>query len=471
MKYFAIIIILCFTANFIFPQNVLTLEQCKELALKNNMQAKNAALSVEIAKQQKKEAFTNYFPSISATGMGFIANKPMMTMEMDMSEAMQPLTGVLSPIIGWAMQSGVPIDPNALAAMQNSEPQKIEMLKNGVIAGVMATQPIFAGGQIVNGNRLAKTGVEVRQLQKQITENEALLETEQYYWQIVSLQEKMKTIENSDSMLTRILSDVKAAVSAGLTTGNDLLRVELEQNRLQSGKLKLENGLTMLKMALGQKIGVPADSFNIEIPSLIADLTRNPLNDEEIPALAGMTNEVQNRSEYRLLEKSVEVARLQRKMEVGKSLPTVAVGAGYNYMNFDMHKDDGMKNDFGMVFASVSIPITDWWGGAHAIKRKKLELQQAENTKNETTELLLQQMQNVQNGVNEAYAQVLLAQKSIRSAEENLKISQDNYNAGITTLSDLLEAQNLLQQSHDQYTEAATEYFVKQAEYKNVTGR
>jgi len=454
MKYFTIIIILCFTVNSAFSQNILTLEQCKELALKNNKEVKNAELSIEIAEQQKKEAFTKYFPSVNAIGLGFLANKPMLSM--DMSTMIQPTMEALTPTIGWLMQQGAPLDPTAF-----NTGQKIEMLKNGIIAGVMAAQPIFAGGQIINGNRLAKVGIEAARLQKQIAENDVLLETERCFWQLVSLREKMKTIEDSEAMLIRILSDVKVAVAAGLTTSNDLLRVELEQNKLESGKFKLENGMMMLKMTLGQKIGVPADGFDIQQPEI----------EEITPNLSGYDNAtLQNRAEYKLLEKSVEVSRLQRNIEVGKNLPTIAIGAGYDYMNFDVNKKDGMNNNFGMLFANVSIPISDWWGGSHAIKRKKLELQKAENTKNDNAELLLLQMQNLQNGVNEAYQQVLLSQKSILSAEKNLKISRDNYNAGTIILSDLLEAQNLLQQSRDQYAEAVTEYFVDLAEYKNAIG-
>ena len=121
-------------------------------------------------------------------------------------------------------------------------------------------QPLFAGGQIVNGNRLAKAGEEVSRLQRQMTENEVLLATERYFWQLVSLKEKLITIESAETMLARILSDVKIAVEAGLTTRNDLLRVELEQNRLESGKLKAENGLAILKMAFAQHIGMEPDA-------------------------------------------------------------------------------------------------------------------------------------------------------------------------------------------------------------------
>jgi outer membrane protein TolC len=443
-------------------QEMYSLEKCKQMALENNAKVKNAQLSIDAAEQTKKEAFTKYFPNISATSMNFAANKPMMSMEMDMSASMQPLMSVLNPVIGWAMQSGVPIDPNALAALENSEPQKIEMLKNGMIAGVMATQPVFAGGQIVNGNRLAKAGVEASILQKQMSVNEALLVTERYFWQLVSLKEKMKTIAEAETMLQRVHSDVSVVVEAGLTSRNDRLRVELEQNRLAANRLKLENGTQTLKMAFAQHIGVDVENFDVEQPDFTGIAPPVVTTDHQ--------QSLQNRPEYRLLEKSVDVAKLQVKMETGKHLPTVAVGAGYNYMHFDMYRDDGMKNNFGLVFASVSIPITDWWGGSHAVKKKRLEVQQAINTHNETAELLLIQMQQLAAELGEAYQQVLLAQKSIAVAEENVRMSEDHYKAGISILSDLLDAQNLLQQSRDQYVEAATGYCVKLAEYWNATG-
>jgi outer membrane protein TolC len=289
-----------------------------------------------------------------------------------------------------------------------------------------------------------------------MTENEVLLTTERYFWQLVSLKEKMKTIENSETMLNRILSDVKVSVDAGLTTRNDLLRVELEQNKLQSGKLKAENGLQILKTAFAQHIGLETVTFDIETPEFV------------IPAFAGMMGEVENRPEYKLLDKSVEAARLQRDMEVGKYLPTVAIGAGYDWVKMDARRNTVMNKNVGFALATVVIPISDWWGGSHAIKRKKLEYQTAQNTRQEKADLLRLQMQQINNELNEAYQQILLAQKSITSAEENLHISQDNYNAGVTILSDLLDAQNLLQQSNDQYTEAVTECYLKMAEYKQV---
>jgi outer membrane protein TolC len=171
-----------------------------------------------------------------------------------------------------------------------------------------------------------------------------------------------------------------------------------------------------------------------------------------------------------LLEKSVDVAQLQVKMETGKNLPSVAIGAGYSCTNFDPGKQTEMEKKPELAFVTVSVPISEWWGGSHAIRKKKLEVQIAENTRRETGDLLLIQMHKLAADLHEAYKQVLLAQKSISVAEENLRLSENTYNAGVSILSDLLEAQNLLQQSRDQYTEAATGYYVKLAEYRQATG-
>ncbi|MDR1335421.1 MAG: TolC family protein [Tannerella sp.] len=423
-----ILSILCGITVFpAFPQEVLTLEQCRELALKNNAQAKNAALSVEMARQQKKEAFTGYFPSVNGAAAGAVFSKPLMTSE---------------------VATGYP-PPNDKA--------KIGLIENTLIGGVAAMQPLFAGGQIVYGNRLAKTGVEISRLQQQMTENEVLLLTECYFWQLVSLKEKMKTIEDSETLLSRIASDVKAAVGAGLTTRNDLLRVELEQNRLESGRLKAENGLQILKKTFAQHIGLENDAFDIGTPWGFQDVA--------LPA-GGRDYSPRWRPEYQLLEKSVDAARLQYRMEIGKRLPSVAIGAGYHWMKMDVSRKTEQTKNFGLALATVSVPVSDWWGGSHAIKRKRLEMQQAENTRREQSDLLQLQMQQIDNELDEAYRQTGLARKSISSAEENLRISRDNFNAGISTLSDLLEAQNLLQQSRDRHTEAAAEYFVKLAEYR-----
>ena len=142
----------------------------------------------------------------------------------------------------------------ALAAL--ASPINISMMKNGTIGSLMAVQPVFAGGQIINGNKLAKVGEDVRKLQLQLSENEVEKTVEQYFWQLASMQDKLKTVEAVDTMLTAIQKDVDVAVRAGLAMNNDLLQIQLHQNDIESQRLKLQNGISIVRLLIGQYAGL-----------------------------------------------------------------------------------------------------------------------------------------------------------------------------------------------------------------------
>ena len=431
-----------------------SLQQLKDSALRNNIAIRHARHSIDAAQQQRKEAFTKYFPSVSGTGFWFNADKGMTKMDMNPSE-------FISPELGMSLAQMLPIE--ALAAL--GSPISMSMMKNGTIAGVSAVQPVFAGGQIINGNRLAKVGEDVSRLQLQLSENEVEKQTEQYYWQLVSLQEKMKTIEAVQALLADIYKDVDVAVRAGVAMRNDLLQVQLRQNEVESQKLKVQNGITIVKQLLGQYANLTPDSeggnYNFDI--IAPDLDKQNYS---LPSPIGEESGLRLLPEYKLLNKQVEATKLQKKMTVGQNLPTVAVGAGYNYHNL-------LDNDrtFGMVFATVSIPISNWWGGSHAIKRRKIELQQAEEQLADNSELLKIRMQNAWNNVEESYQQLLIAQRSIEQAEENLRLNRDYYRAGTSRMADLLEAQLLYQQACDKRTDAFADHQIKLIEYRHSVGQ
>lgn len=423
-----------------------TLEQLKDAALRNNITVRNAQRSVEAAQQQRKEAFTKYFPNVSGTGLWFNANKGMAQTTINPSE-------IMSPEMGASLAQIFP--PEALAALTN--PISISMMKNGTIGSLMALQPVFAGGQIINGNKLAKVGEDVSRLQLQLSENEVEKTTEQYFWQLASLQEKMKTINAVDTLLADIHKDVDVAVRAGVAMRNDLLQVQLRQNDVESQRLKLQNGISIVRMLLAQYCGLDQTEFTLDYQTELS--SHLPQKQDHSQALLGT-------AEYQLLGKQVEATSLQKKMTVGQNLPSVAVGAGYNYHNL-------LENDhtFGMVFATVSVPITDWWGGSHAIKRKKIEYQKAVDEQHDKAQLLQIRMQNAWNNVEEARQQLDIAKRSIEQAEENLRLNRNFYRAGTSKMSDLLEAQLLYQQSLDRCTDAYADYQNKLLEYRQATGQ
>lgn len=405
-------------------QHIYTLDECINSALKYNVKVRNAENDLEMAKHDKKEAFTKYFPNISAVGSGFIANEP-------------------------------------LVQMQMSPEAKMEMLKDGMLGGISATMPLFTGGQIVNGNKLAELGVNMKALQKKQTDDEVRLEVERYFWQIVMLKEKLKTISLVEKQLERLETDVQASVDAGIVTRNDLLQVQLKKNDVLSGKIQLENSLNVSLSLLGQYIGAKSDSIDV------AFVVEEHLSESPQTLFCNHTDAVERTNEYGLLKQNLQASKLQYKMAVGKNLPTVAIGGGLVYDNFVM----GQDQSFYMGFVTVSVPISGWWGGTHSIKKQKLQVKNAENLLNDNSEMLVIRMQNVWNTLNDSYRKAEIALLSVEQSSENLRLNMDYYSAGTATMSELLDAQTLYQQSQDKYVEAYTNYELSKREYLQATGR
>ena len=253
------------------------------------------------------------------------------------------------------------------------------------------------------------------------------------------------------------------AVKAGVALPNDLLQVQLRRNEVASQRLKLENGISIVRLLLAQFCGL--SSSNIEHLTLNIDKSSTQVEPTDNNVQSSMFN-VQCTPEYQLLQKQVEATKLQKKMAIGQQMPSVAVGVGYNYHNL---LDN--NHTFAMVYATVSVPISDWWGGSHAVKRRKIEQQKAEEQLADNAELLQIRMQNAYNSVVEARQQLTIAQRSIQQAEENLRLNRNYYRAGTCTMSNLLEAQMLYQQALDKHTDAYADLQNKILEYRQSTGQ
>ena len=425
MKHSIIFISLWCMASFnAFPQHILTIDDCHKLALSNNCSLKISQNNVLAAKEEQHQAFTNYFPVVSATGAAFQADKGM-------------------------------------AELSIMPDMSLSILKNGRVGSVTAVQPVFAGGQIANGNRLSKLGVEVNRLKKEQTEKKIALAVEQYFWQVVALQEKLKTIQSVDTMLNSLCHDVATAVSAGIVNRNDLLQVQLKKNSIALDSMNIGNSIELGKMLLAQYIGLEHYDFDL-FYNLDYNRPARMLDSLYFPPLSALPQT----TEYALLQKNVEANKLKVRMAIGKNLPKISVGAGYMYHNF-LDTD----RSFGMIFASVAIPISSWWGGSHEIRKQKIQAVNAEYRMQDQSQKLLIRIQQAWNDLKNVYKQLSINYASIEQAKENLRLNTDYYHAGTVKISDLLEAQSLYQQSLDKYTDAYCAYRIKTVEYMQITGR
>lgn len=447
-----IILAFALSVSASFAADVFTLDDCLRVARENNATLKSAKVNRQMAEETEGSAFPAYFPKVFAGGFAFIANDFLVKQKMDFSKEMEGLGQQVAPAM---MQAG--IDPSMLAGLPTTF--NMGMVDKGIIGHLTLIQPIFVGGQIYNGNQLAKIGTRAAKLQETLTETEIRKNTETYYWLIVSLKEKLKTLAEAEKQVDGIYSDVQVAVEAGVAVKNDLLRVELEKKKLQSNRLKLENGISVAKLMLARQMNRDNADFDL----VDADLSQ--ITPPESYAISA-DDAVERRAESKLLAISREAAEKERSMERGKVLPTVAVGASLLYQNL---LDDDAVN--GVLFASLTVPISDWWSNSYSTAKLDLKAKKAAIDEVENKNLIEVDIDAKWNTLNESFKQIEISRDAIAQAEENLRTQREFYNAGTATLSNLLEAETLRQQATDSYTEAVTGYYTAVCAYLIATGR
>ena len=419
-------------------QGTYSLDLLKQLAVENNYGLRSARNAIQQSKEVKSEALTKFFPQISATGFGFQNNKPMLDIDIDL--------------------------PDAIAAIvpQGLIPANISLMKNGVYGSVSAIQPVFMGAQIINGNKLAKVGVEASELKMEVSADQVEQTTEEYYWKVVSLKEKLKTLASVHDMLEQLEKDVSNMVRVGAVNRNDLLQVQLRKGEVETATLEVENGLATVYQLLAQHVGKAGEAIDVTVPE---DFAFGQVPDLPITLRQDHQSALAATPQYRLLQKNVEGQRLQHAIAVGQNLPSVGVGASYSY------NDWFGKNTNAMIFATVHVPISGWWGGSHNIKKKSLALDDAKEQLEDNGQKLIIRMNNAWAAVETSHKKLFIAHNAIEQAEENLRLNRDYYRVGTTKMSDLLLAQQQYQQARDRYTDAFADFQTKQLEYRQATGQ
>lgn len=420
----------------------LTVIDCIDLALQNNLTLKNDQLEIEKARATKKEAQTAYLPTVTAQALAFDALNPMLSFGIeDIDNAL-----VRQTLYNLYAQYGAALGLK----------KEYSFVKNGVLLNTMAIEPVFAGGRIYHGNQLAKLGIEAAEYQAKIKEDEVCLQTESLYWQIVSLEEKIATLDLLDQLLDTLNKDLSGAIEAGLMLPTDQYKVTVKQNESRLNRKKLEDGITLLKMALGQYIGVEWQTL---VLSDTLGLETDPAGYYQEASAA-----VARRNESHLLELSLQAERLKKKMTLGEALPSLLVGGSVNYHTV-------LKNSKpnAMVFAVLQVPITDWHKTTIKLKKHDLDAAMAENNRQNFTEMMELQTNQAWFNLQQSCLRINMAQTALNDAEANLKIAQDYYEAGLVSLSDLLEAQTMLKNSRDELSDSRIEYRLNLVKYKQLT--
>jgi len=446
MKIKTILFVLLFSSGPLFGQQkdslYLSVQDCIDLALENNIELKNSQLEIDKVRTTKKEAETAYFPTVTAQALAFDALNPMLSFGIDDIDNAQVRQILYTLYAEYGAQLGLK--------------KEYSFVQDGVILNAMAMQPIYAGGRIRNGNKLAKLGIEAAEYQSKIKEDEVRLQTECLYWQIIALEEKNVTLNYLDRLLDTLDRYLDGAIEAGLALPTDQYKLRVKQNESQLNRKKLNDGITLLKMALAQYIGADwqtmtlTDTLGFEMePSTYFQIVENA---------------VAQRNESRLLDLSLKAEDLKKKMTLGEALPSLMVGGSASYHTiFENTKPNAM------IFAMLQVPITDWHKTSYKLKKHDLEAETAENTRRDLNEKMELQTNQAWFNLEQSWLRISMAKTALRDAEANLKITEDYYDAGLVALSDVLEAQTLLKQSRDELTDSRVEYRINLVTYRQLT--
>lgn len=419
-------LLFCFlTVKMTFAQQkTIGLEESKQAALHYSNNVKTGKLRIEEAEAAKREAFANYFPSIDATGVGLYG----------FDDIISPLPGLLDEEIG-----------------------------NLYFAGATASEVLYAGGRINSYNKMADVQVEVNTIRAEQAIDSVLLITEQKYWGLVQLQEEQEVLKSSKAYLDQLLKQQQDLLDAGLIARNDLLRVKVQRSQLLLERSKLQNAhkIALLDFALytGMEYDtamVAADVFPTVVPPQIKYGS---------PSLS-----LNNNSTYQLVERSVTAAELQTRVARSELLPAVSVGVSAS--QFGSFDGSLGSNFIPIGFGMVSIPISDWWGaGRHKIKQQEIREEIASNDLKDVEDQLKIAIMKSWYDLLDAYKQIDYSRENQELAEENLRVTRDNFSSGLNNVSDLMDAQRMYQQAQTEMVRAFANYQEKEGTYLFHSGR
>lgn len=408
-----------------FAQLQLSQTECRRMALQNNEEMKKATNSYQQAKLDKEIAAAAFLPELSGSLMGvYRKDTDLMGMELQM--------------------------------------------RGTYLAGLTLNQPIFAGGKIIAGHKLAKIGEECAQETRRKTQMDIIAEADNAYWTYIAVGEKVKLLEAYQKQLDELYKQIEKTVEVKMATKSDLLRIDSKRSQILYQLKKAMNGVELCRMSLCSTLGV---DIHTDIQLLDTAL--------QVASPQNLEGDITMRPEYRLLVNQVEAQKQQIKMARADVLPTFGLSAQYSYFgNLKVigQNEDGtsFKQEYNsgepMLMASISVPLFRWGKGLKGIKKAKLSYQNAQLDLQRNERLLNIELQQAILNVTDGYNLIETASISMEQATENLRNMQNNYQVSMCTLTDLLDAQAQWQEAYSNQIEAKTQYKIYESEYLRVSG-
>ena len=449
-------------------QRVLTLDECRAMALENNKQMQVSRVKQSIAENQRKSARTKYLPRVSALGAYEYTSRGISLLNKEQKALLNNLGEVFTSAIENEV-SKLPLDPAKLKELAEmaapyvsatqgtidhlgqSLNEALQSNNHNTFAGAITlTQPLYMGGAIKTLNRVADIKEELAANTLEARRQATLYDIDNVYWQVVSLRHKQDLAESYLNLVKKLDHDVEKMTEAGLTTRSDKLSVQVRVNEAEMALAKVIDGLSLTKMLLCQLCGLPVDE-PIELAEEKAD-------EIAAPAAIPLTTNIDNRPELRLLQNAIDLTHQEVNLLKAENRPQVLFNGGYAVTNPNAF--NGIQHRFGgfwHVGLQVRIPIWNWGDVKHKVQAAQEATTVANLELEDAREKIELQVSQNRFRVSEANKNLALAKSNIASAEENLRMAKRGFEEGVITPTTVMEAQSAWLMAQTQKIDAEIE--------------
>lgn len=453
-RFISIILLTGLTING-FSQRVLSLDSCRNLAIKNNKELRITQEKINAAHYNKKAAFTNYLPKFDIMGTYMRTQKEISLLSDEQKSSISNIgtaTGAQlqeqfqqlaasNPILVSLLEPLQGMIPGLTAGLNGVGQNLVDAFRTdtrNMFAGAATlTQPLFMGGKIIAYNKITKYAEQLAQMQHATGMEDLILNTDKAYWQVVSLVNKKKLAESYLKLLETLDSDIDKMIAEGVATKADGLSVKVKRNEAEVTLLKVENGLSLSKMVLCQICGLPLDTdISLE------DENMENLTLPNIYTEGNVNTALENRHELKSLELASQIYRQKVNVVRSEFLPSLALTANYAVTNPSLL--NGFENKFRGFWAAgvvLKIPVFHWGEGIYKVRAAKAEANIAKYQLEDVKEKVELQVTQSSYKVNEATKQLHMAEQNMGKAEENLRYATLGFKEGVIPTSNVLEAQ------------------------------
>lgn len=417
----------------------LSLKEALTFALKNNVTIRKARLEAEKGKEMTTEIRSDAYPQISASG--------------NLTDNLQLQKSLL---------------PGALFGQPGEDVLVSFGQKYTANAQVQLSQQLFNQSVFV-GLKAAKTAEEYYNLNVNLSEENVLQMVASSYYQVLVSREKIAAVEanlNSLKKTEKILAD---QYKNGLATRIDVDRVKVSLTNIQTQKDELDKAAFQQENMLKYYIGMPI-SITIQIP-------KEELNQmQQSAANLADTVDVSGLTEYTLLKKQEQLLILQKKSKIAEYYPKLSFVTNYSKSGlsnkFDLFKSSSTANwiPSSAIGLNLSIPIFDGFGRRSRVRQSQIEIDQL-------GEDLKDNRQSLNLAYSNAKVQLSTSVNTIRNQNENQRLArevfnstQNNYNNGLATLTDLLNSETSLTDAQNSYTQALLNYKLAEIQLMKSNG-